>query len=161
MKHRLTIHGLFLGLLLGLISLPAMADQSLMAHAPWVREAPPMARMLAGYVTLENKTGHAIKITGANSPAFAAVEMHRSVIKNGMAEMIKQAYVTVPAHGSFSFSPGHYHLMLMHPKRALKAGDSIRMTLRTARGHTLSFEMPVRKAGAGEGGMHMPMNMKH
>lgn len=161
MKHTLTIHGLFLGLLLGLISLPAMAGEDLVVHNPWVREPPPMARMLAGYVTLENKTGHAIKIIGASSPAFGAVEMHRSVIKNGMAEMIKQDHVTVPAHGSFSFSPGHYHLMLMRPKRALKAGDTVRMTLRSAHGLRLSFEMPVRKAGAGEGGMPMPMNMKH
>lgn len=161
MKRNITLSSLIVGLLLSFAALPVLASEDIAVRQPWVREAPPMSSMLAGYLTLQNNTGHAIKITGADSPAFRAVEMHRSVIRNGMATMIKQDYVTVPAHGKFIFAPGGYHLMLMHPKRPLKAGDKIRMTLRFGHGRRLSFDMPVRKAGAGEGGMHMNMKMKH
>ncbi|HKK05318.1 MAG TPA: copper chaperone PCu(A)C [Gammaproteobacteria bacterium] len=148
---------LFAGLL-AVAAVPAAAAEGLTAHHAWVREAPPGMRMLAGYVTLENKTDRAIKITGASSPAFGSVELHRSEVRNGVAHMIKQDHVTIPANGKFSFEPGGYHLMLMQPKHALKAGDSVKMTLRLNDGRTLSFKMPVRKAGAGEGGMHMHMN---
>lgn len=159
MKGFIRHSALFFAGLLALAAAPAMAAEGLTAHQAWVREAPPMARMLAGYVTLKNSTGHPMKITGAESPAFASVEMHRSIIKNGVAHMIKQDHVTIPANGKFSFEPGGYHLMLMQPKHALKAGDSVKMTLRLDDGRTLSFDMPVRKAGAGEGAMHM--QMKH
>jgi len=153
MKRIKTLTGIGLAGLLALTAAPALAAAGLSAHEPWVREAPPMARMLAGYVTLKNATGQPVTITGAESPAFGAVELHRSVIKNGVAHMIKQDHVTVPAHGKFSFEPGGYHLMLMQPKHPLKAGDNVKMTLRLKDGRTLSFTMPVRKANGGA--MHM------
>jgi len=157
MKRIPNLNGIWLAGLLALAAAPALAADGLSAHHAWVRAAPPMARMLAGYVTLKNSTDQPVRIVGAESPAFDAVEMHRSVIKNGVAHMIEQDSVTVPAHGDFGFAPGGYHLMLIHPKHALRVGDSVNMTLRLKDGRTVSFKMPVRKAN----GAAMPKHMQH
>ncbi|RMD70852.1 MAG: copper chaperone PCu(A)C [Gammaproteobacteria bacterium] len=54
---------------------------------PWIPEAPPNAKVLAGYMTLVN-TGDAPEVlTGVESPLFQRVEMHRMVMEKGMARM--------------------------------------------------------------------------
>jgi len=51
----------------------------------------------AGYFTLTNTGKQPVVLTGAQSPAFAQVMMHRSSLENGMASMQHVAQVEVPA----------------------------------------------------------------
>ena len=96
----------------------------------------PGTRMGAGYLTLTNNTEDPITITKVTSPQYDAVEMHESVVENGIAKMRPLDSVTVPAHGSVAFEPGARHLMLIRPTGSgagvtlhFMAGDSRVLTV--------------------------------
>ncbi len=134
---------------LSAIALPAAAAELQVADA-WVREGPPNAEVLGGFMKLHNPGEAAVDVTSVTSPAFERVEMHRSVTANGMAKMIAQDKLTVPANGDLLLAPGGYHLMLFNPKHALQAGQQVSFTLHTAAGDSVTTRAEVRR---GMGGM--------
>ena len=71
--------------------------------------------MAAGYLTLRNNTAQPIIISHVASPQFESVEMHESVIEDGMARMYALGEMTILAKSSVVFQPGGKHLMLMRP----------------------------------------------
>jgi copper(I)-binding protein len=71
--------------------------------------------MTAGYLTLSNNSAQAITITHVTSNEYASVEMHESVIEDGVARMYPLRDLTLPAGKSVTFEPGGKHLMLMRP----------------------------------------------
>jgi copper(I)-binding protein len=146
MTMRMTRPILF-ALMLGLAGTALAAD--LKIEEPWVREAPPGAMALAGYMEIKNPGGEARALVGAESPAFERVELHLSVHEDGMARMIAQESMPIPAGGELELEPGGYHLMLMKPRQTLTAGDSVSMTLRFDDGSVMELEMPVVKAAGG------------
>ncbi|MGF1642926.1 MAG: copper chaperone PCu(A)C [Thiotrichales bacterium] len=132
---------LSLGLLL---AAPAFADP-LKPLEPWVREAPPGMMMLGGYVRLHNPGAKEIRILGAESSAFGAIELHKTEIVAGTAKMIQQDALAIPPGAEISLAPGGYHLMLMQPKKPLKAGDSVDITLKLDGDATQAVRFEVRK----------------
>jgi hypothetical protein len=136
------------------------ADAGVMISDQWVREAPPNMPMMAGYMTIMNMSKHEQSLVGASSPQFKMVELHRSIEENGMSKMIAQKKVDIPAGKSVEFKPGSYHLMLMHPLKPLKAGDTVEFTLKFSNGDTKAFTAPVKKSNGGHEQMHMHMDMK-
>ena len=72
------------------------------------------------------------------------VELHRSVIANGVSTMRPAGDQVIPAGGMLRIAPGGLHLMLMQPKRELKIGDTVRFRLRFADGSALDVEAKVR-----------------
>lgn len=136
---------MFAGTLILLVSFAAGAE--LLVHEPWVREAPPTAKMLAGYMSLHNNGDRPIDVVAVDSPAFGAVEMHRSELHEGVARMVQQDKLSVAPGGSLELAPGGYHLMLMQPAKALRAGDSVELRLHLSDESTVTVTAPVRKAG--------------
>jgi hypothetical protein len=65
---------------------------------------------------------------------------------NGVDQMVHVDKVEVPAHGSFKFAPGGYHIMCMKPTDAVKPGKSVSVTLKFADGRTISADFPVKNA---------------
>jgi copper(I)-binding protein len=122
---------------------PAQADDGLQVTGPWIREAPPGASVLAGYLTLSNTTDTALVIESISSPAFEAVEIHRSWVEDGIARMQAVPGLTIPAAGSFSLAPGGYHLMLLRPVRSLTAGDNVTLLLHHTGGACVTVTAPV------------------
>ncbi len=96
---------------------------------PWIRSAPPTATVLAGYMTIHNRSGNNIVFTAASSPSFSTVQLHRTTLHNGMMHMETVKTLPINAGGSATLEPGSYHLMLSNPKQAIKTGDSIPLTL--------------------------------
>ena len=82
-----------------------------------------------------------------SSPAFAEVEMHRTEMVDGMARMLHQDRIEVPAHGSVSLEPGGMHLMLFDPVQPLKAGDKVTFQLSLDGGASATVEAEVRNSG--------------
>lgn len=146
-------------ILLGLAAgLPvAMAAEPLTVEDAWIREAPPGAPMLAGYLTLSNHSDEPRALVRADSPAFGMVELHRTVLEDGMARMVPQKRIQIPAGGQTQLKPGDYHLMLMKPQKPLKAGDSAALTLYFEDGSELTVEAEVRRVGMGD----MPHGHSH
>jgi copper(I)-binding protein len=137
---------------LALGTLTAAAAGPVTVQNPWIREAPPTASALAGYMVLVNPGDNPHTLVNTTSADFGNIMAHRTVVENGMARMIHAGKLEVPAHGKLTFAPGGYHLMLMQPKRALHAGDEVNITLEFADGSKLPVAFTVRKtAPAGMG----------
>ncbi|OGI54567.1 MAG: hypothetical protein A3E57_06270 [Candidatus Muproteobacteria bacterium RIFCSPHIGHO2_12_FULL_60_33] len=111
----------------------------------WVRESPPGVAMMAGYMTLRNDTPRAQLLVAANSSDFEAVMIHRTIVKDGMTGMVHAPQIELLPASSLIFAPGGYHLMLLSPKRTLRAGDRVDITLEFRSGLRLPASFEVRK----------------
>ena len=131
------------------------ASKPAQAHvdAAWVRAAPPGAMMLGGYMVIHNDSKTPLRFVSAQSDAFGMVELHRSLIVDGMSTMRPAGEQTIPAGGTLQIQPGGLHLMLMQPKHALKIGDSVRFQLHFADGSSMDVLAPIR-ADATESAAH-------
>jgi periplasmic copper chaperone A len=119
----------------------------------WIREMPPVASSTAAYMTISNQSGKPLTLVGVQSQDFERVEIHRTVEKDGMASMVKQEQVAIAPGATLTLAPGGYHVMLIGFKRALKAGESVPLTLNFAGGASQTLSVPVRKS-MGSGGHH-------
>lgn len=91
-----------------------------------VREMLPGAKATAGYFTLTNHSQQAIELAGVSSTAFAKVEIHEHVMKDGMMLMQQVTKnIVIEPHQSVSFAPGGYHLMLFTPSQKIRKGTQV------------------------------------
>ena len=144
-------------LLCGLLMLSAcaFAEPDLQIANAWIAEAPPTSKVMAGYMDIKNPSDTTLEITRVASADFSSIEIHRTVHEDGMARMLRQTGITVPANGSFELKPGGYHLMMFNPARAFKAGDSTQLIFTLADGSASRFDVTVKKAsGYADNGHH-------
>jgi hypothetical protein len=121
----------------------------------WISEAPPMSKVMAAYMKIQNPGDKPVEIDKVSSPDFSSIEMHRTVITNGVASMLREKSIRIAAHGSFEFKPGHYHLMMFNPKKSFRAGDTSQLTFTLASGQSATFKVTVKKAtGYASNGQH-------
>ena len=136
------------GLLLAFVALPAFAG----APAPclffddgWIRAAPPGTTALAGYGRLRNACGEPFLVKDVKAPDFAMAMVHQTTVVSGMSRMRAARELVVPARGELVFAPGGNHMMLMHPKRAIKVGDRVRIELVFENGRRMPATLAVRR----------------
>jgi copper(I)-binding protein len=123
-------------------AVPATADVAV--HDPWIAEAPPGAMAAAAFMVLENDGAEPRRAVGAKSPICERIEFHRSEMEDGIARMLEQKSLTVPAGGRLILEPGGTHMMLIRPV-ALRAGDRVQITLELDDGEKLVVEAVVRE----------------
>jgi hypothetical protein len=128
------------------------ASDAIMVHDAWIRSAPPNVKVLAAYMTITNVSSETRKLTSVSSSSFNKVEIHRTEMHEGMAKMIPQKGLIIPAGKSVSLEPGGYHLMLIDPKAVPREGKQVDMELHFDDGQTLHINVQVRAGGA-EGNM--------
>ncbi len=112
----------------------------------WIREAPPNANAMAGYMRIVNNTDQDNSLVAASSDAFKVIEFHRSVERDGMYRMIRHKKLDIPQQQTLELKPGDYHLMLIVPKKPLREGDIASVELNFADQSKVIVEMPVKKA---------------
>lgn len=136
-------------LLLAAVAIPsvALAQPPVSAEGAWVRAAPPGATVMAGYLTLQNRTRDAVALVGVSSPQFARVELHRSAVVDGVARMEAVESIAVPAGGEAALAPGGLHMMLIGPQQPLPEGSTVEVTLAFDNGWELELNVPVHRAG--------------
>ena len=122
----------------------AFASGQLSIRDAWIRTPPPGARMLAGYAVLRNGGEQSIAVTGADSTDFASASLHESSETNGVERMRALERVDVGPQREVALKPGGMHLMLMQPRRELKAGDRVVLHLQTADGQGGVADFVVR-----------------
>jgi periplasmic copper chaperone A len=122
---------------------PAVSGDGPVITGAWVRQVPPTAQMTAGYLGVHNPGLEPIVIVGAESPLFRAVELHGTVMVDGVARMRHQPEVEVPPGGSVLFEPGGLHLMLMQAVDGVPSSGTIALSLLLKDGRRLDFEAPV------------------
>lgn len=149
-------------ILMLMASLVSATESGITVENAWIREAPPGARAMAGYMVVKN-TGNSDKVlVSAASDAFGEVMLHRTIVEGGMAKMVHQMAITIPAKGEISFEPNGYHVMLMAPKKPLKAGDKVEITLKFKDGESVKVVHEVRPAPVSESMDHsMDHGMDH
>jgi copper(I)-binding protein len=101
---------------------------------------------MAGYFVITSHAPDPLRLTGAASPAFGHVMLHRSVEEAGVERMVHVDGVDLVPGESVAFAPGGYHLMLMHRTQALHVGEQVPVTLNFSDGQTLTVRFRI--AGA-------------
>lgn len=130
------------------------AEPMLKVQQAWSPEAPPVAKVMAGYLTLVNNGNKKITIVKSESPLFSRVEIHSMEMKDGMMSMKKLEQVSIDSKASLKLKPGNLHLMLIGPKNRVLAGNKIPVTLHFKNGGTFSFELDVNKNNPHENHHH-------
>lgn len=118
----------------------------------WVRAAPPSAGMTAGYLTLTNPGDRPLTLTTVRSPAFDSIELHTTIMEDGVAKMREEKDVQVPPKGSVAFEPGGRHLMMFGARRPLTVGETVTLVLEIDAGRdaamlTIEVEAAIRRGG--------------
>lgn len=131
-------------LLFGLPFANQAHESTLQVEDAWVREAPPTARVLGMFMQLHNTGSDELVIQGASSPACERVEIHRTVIEEGVSRMIPQEELRLAPGETLSLEPGSYHLMLIGPNQALRAGDEVKLLIQYDGNHVQRIVAPVR-----------------
>ena len=127
------------------------SDADIVIRDAWIREAPPNAFALAGYMSMENTSTIEQSLVDAAAEGFESVMIHRTVHEDGLARMKHQKMVNIPVKGKVVFEPNGYHLMLMKPAQALRAGDKVPVNLVFANGSQRMVTFEVRKRAAMNG----------
>lgn len=107
------------------------ADSLVTVMNSWFRYIIPQVPA-GGYMTLKNTSSQDMVLTGASSAACGMLTLHRTETSGGVDRMVPVARVTVPAHGTFRFAEGGYHMMCMNP--VMHIGQSVMVTLMFADG---------------------------
>jgi copper(I)-binding protein len=147
-------------LLLAAVSLaaPAARAQSVQVEQPWARATAPHASTAAVYVTIT--ANMADRLIGASTPIATTVQVHDTVMDNGVMRMMPvPGGLQLTTGRKVTLMPGGYHLMLMGVTQQLKPGERFPLTLHFAYEPPLTVTVVVAAAGASAppfSSMHMP-----
>ena len=138
-----------LGLILSFVAAPVLAAAPAAClptlEQGWIRAAPPGATALAGYGVLKNDCGEPFIVADVRASDFAMAMIHETTVENGMSRMRHAKGLVAPARGRLVLAPGGNHMMLMHPKRAMKEGDRVRVEIVFKGGRRLPAVLTVRR----------------
>jgi copper(I)-binding protein len=148
MKSRLALAALLSAYLAMPVWAAGLADQISVVD-PYVRMAPPGAKVTAAFMVVKNTSDKDIQIVKADSPVANVTELHNHINDNGVMRMRQVKEIALPAKGEAVLKPGGYHVMLIDMKAPLKEGDKVAITLKFSDGGTKTIEVPVKKSMIG------------
>jgi copper(I)-binding protein len=125
--------------------LPAVALAELEISEARIKNLPPTVPVRAGYMTIHNSSQMAVSIIAIRSDAFASVEIHRSVMHDGMMRMDLVDNLQIDPGASLQLAPGGLHLMMMQPVEPTQPGDEIEIILQLDDGSEQPLMMKVIK----------------
>lgn len=148
---------IFIALALAMVNSRA-ADTGAQILDPWVQAAPPNVKVLAAYMEIKNNGKKPLHLISITSPTFGQIEIHQTVMHGNMAHMEHQKELVIPSHDSVAMKPGGTHLMLMKPRKALVAGDTVPMALFFKNGEKVSISATVLSGQTEEISSHQHSN---
>lgn len=131
---------LFLALLI-----PTTGFAQLEFSDAWIKNLPPPVPVRAGYMTIHNPQSRAISIIAIHSDAFASVEIHQTLMQDGMMRMDPVPNLTIAPGETVQLTPGGLHLMMMQPAQPTRPGEVHRITIKFDDGSRQTLELTVRK----------------
>lgn len=141
-------------LLINIVSVTALASESLVIEDLWLRESVPGSENGAGFGVFANHSDEDIVIVGAESSAANRVEIHQHVAKDGEMQMEEIEALPVAAGEKVTLQPGGYHIMLFGLTQPLATDDSYMITLYLSNGDQIESQAPVRSLMHGEDNSH-------
>ena len=134
MKHVL------LAALLLLASCNKPGSPDIQVSDAWARETVAGQTATAAYMTLENRGAGDDRLIAVSATAPAAAMLHASDSSGGIARMRPmEAGLAIPAGATVELKPGGSHVMVTGLGGPLRAGDTLKLTLRFEK----SGERPV------------------
>jgi len=122
------------------------------SHA-WSRATPPGAANGVVYLTIDN-SGADDELLRVESPVADHVEMHNSIMRDGMMEMRPLQTLAIAAKSRVRFEPGGKHLMLIGVKQQIKEGQPVPLTLVFKRAGAVRVLAIAASMGAAEEPVH-------
>jgi len=98
----------------------------------------------SGYTKITNNTDVTISIDSITSPDFETVEIHETIIVNGIARMIEIEQLTIPANNDVVLKRGGKHFMFFDPTKNINIGQNIKLNIKLSNNENLKFEVPAK-----------------
>ena len=98
----------------------------------------------SGYTKITNNTDVTISIDSITSPDFETVEIHETIIVNGIARMIEIEQLTIPANNDIVLKRGGKHFMFFDPTKNINIGQNIKLNIKLSNNENLKFEVPAK-----------------
>lgn len=89
----------------------------------------PGSHAAVGYFSLHNQSDAPLTIEHISSPAFGKVQMHETVIRDGVSSMQALPSVIIKPGASVKFAAGGKHLMLMQPAATTATGTNVSLEI--------------------------------
>lgn len=134
-------------LILAAAACGAAAVPTIQIADAWIRWLPGNLPA-GGYLTVSNSGDRPVTLTGATSEDYASVTLHRSRQQGGVASMIPVSVLIIEAHTKRVFELEGLHFMLQQPKKPLKPGDHVILSLQFAAGPPVPVQFELRAPGA-------------
>ncbi len=131
-------------LLLALL-LPATAFADLEFSDAWIKNLPSPVPVRAGYMTIHNPQAQTASIVAVRSDAFASIEIHQTLMSEGMMRMEQIKILTIGPGETVQLAPGGLHLMMMQPAEPTRPGGVHRITIEFDDGSMQQLDLTVRK----------------
>ncbi len=131
-------------LCLALLSTPVWAF-NIQIEDPFVSPVPPGSPVAAGYMKIHNAGAEDRKIVDASSSVSEYMELHTHTEVDGVMQMRKIPFITVPAGGTTELVPGGLHLMFIDLRQSIPAGSQVDVQLTFDDGSLIELDMPVRR----------------
>ncbi len=117
----------------------------LSVEGAWLLRGPPVASVLAGFLTVHNPGAAEVTIHGAESRWFDRVAFHETETDaQGRAHMRALSNLVVPAHGEALLRPGGKHLMLIGPRPEVFELERVPIALLLGDGSRVNVALDVR-----------------
>ena len=98
----------------------------------------------SGYTKITNNTDVTISIDSITSPDFETVEIHETIIVNGIARMIEIEQLTIPANNDVVLKRGGKHFMFFNPTKNINIGQNIKLDIKLSNNENLKFEASAK-----------------
>lgn len=133
-----------LAMALGLLATACSGSDGIEAKDYWGRPSPKVATNGAFYVPLHNN-GDADTLIGASSDACGSVELHETVMTDGVMAMQEvEGGIEIPAGGDVVMEPGGLHVMCIDKAVDFVAGTKIELTLDFENADSQTLEIEIR-----------------
>lgn len=106
---------------------------------------------VVAYMTLHNESVSPVVVAGVTSREFATVQMHATVLGDGIAEMIPLDAITIAEESEVDFTVGGRHLMLTDPVQSLAPGDEVTLEFHYGGDRSLVVQAPLQPREPGDG----------
>ncbi len=137
-----------------LLAAPVLAAGVKVENA-WIREPAPGQAVVGGF--LDITSGNDASLIQASSPAAGKIELHEMKMRGDVMQMRKVDKIDLPGGKTVKLEPGGLHLMLQQPKKPLKAGDKVPLTLTIKSGGKLEEIAATAEVRSMNHSAHTPM----
>jgi len=134
-----------LSMLLLLLSPISIFAGEIVFENAWVREAPPISKVQAAYVKINNNKIKDMQLISASSPAFKKIEFHKTVSEDGLSKMLHLPFVSIKRSSHTVLEPEGIHMMLFTPSKPLRAGETIKITFNFSDNTATTVPFTVKK----------------